>query len=295
MPFMIYNTDMYLSFYKFKEKPFNLTPDANFFYLSGHHQKALHSLIYGINDRKGFILLTGEVGAGKTTLCRMLLKDLNEKLNVAVVFNPYLSETGLLRTIISDFSIETKAKSRADLLNVLGDFLITQKKENRNVVLMIDECQNLRLPVIEQIRMISNLETEKEKLIQIILVGQPEFREKLALPKLLQLNQRISVRFHIPPLCGEDTKKYIEHRISVAGGEGIHFTDRAIAVIHGHSGGIPRMINVISDYALIAGFLDETKEISEKIALRAVRESKGEPTEDARTEEKKDLAEAVMQ
>ncbi|MDP8262046.1 MAG: AAA family ATPase [Candidatus Ancaeobacter aquaticus] len=270
---------MYLSFYNFKENPFNLTPDTHFLYLSKHHQMAMRSLLYGINERKGFILLTGEVGAGKTTLCRALLKELNEKINVAVVFNPYLSETGLLKTIIDDFSIETNAKTRADLLNVLGDFLISQRKQNKNVVLMIDECQNLRLPVIEQIRMISNLETEKDKLIQIILVGQPEFRQKITSPKLLQLNQRISVRYHIPPLNVEETKLYITHRIRVAGGHEVVFTDRALSVIYEYSKGVPRMINVLSDYALMAGFLEETKEISEKIVLRAIHEMSGAENE----------------
>jgi len=271
----IYNVAMYLAYYHFKEKPFNLTPDSNFLYLSKNHKTALQYLLYGINERRGFILLTGEVGAGKTTLCRSLLKELNDTLNIAVVFNPYLSETGLLRTIIEDFAIKTKAKSKADLITVLNNFLLEQRSVGRNVVLMIDECQNLRLPVIEQIRMLSNLETEKEKLIQIILVGQPEFRQKLADPRLLQLNQRISVRFHIPPLDQEETREYIEHRVGIAGGERVGFTDRAHALIHATSLGVPRMINILCDYALMAGFLEETKEITEKIVAKAVEEMKG--------------------
>ncbi|HRZ87333.1 MAG TPA: AAA family ATPase [bacterium] len=266
---------MYLSFYHFTEKPFNLTPDSNFLYLSQNHKMSLQYLMYGINERRGFILLTGEVGAGKTTVCRALLKELNDRMNIAVVFNPYLSETGLLRTIIDDFAIETKAKSKADLITVLNNFLLEQRSLGRNVVLMIDECQNLRLPVIEQIRMLSNLETEKEKLIQIILVGQPEFRDMLAQPKLLQLNQRISVRFHIPPLTRDEARQYIEHRIRVAGGADIVFTDRAHAIVYAQSGGIPRMINIICDYALIAGFIAETKEISEKVMQRALQEMRG--------------------
>jgi general secretion pathway protein A len=266
---------MYLAFYHFKEKPFNLTPDSNFLYLSRNHRTALQYLLYGINERRGFILLTGEVGAGKTTLCRSLLKELNDTLNIAVVFNPYLSETGLLRTIIEDFAIKTKAKSKADLMNVLNNFLLEQRNVGRNVVLMIDECQNLRLPVIEQIRMLSNLETEKEKLIQIILVGQPEFRQKLEDPRLLQLNQRISVRFHIPPLNHGETREYIEHRIRVAGGNGVFFTERAHALIYAQAGGVPRMVNILCDYALMAGFLEETKEITENIVEKAAHEMKG--------------------
>jgi len=189
-----------------------------------------------------------------------------------------------LRTIIEDFAIKTKAKSKADLITVLNNFLLEQRNLGRNVVLMIDECQNLRLPVIEQIRMLSNLETEKEKLIQIILVGQPEFREKLADPRLLQLNQRISVRFHIPPLTQGETQEYIEHRLRVAGGERINFTDRALALIYAHTGGVPRMINILCDYALMAGFLEETREITEKIIAKAIEEMKGTVLPDAAPE-----------
>ena len=236
---------MYLEFYGLKEEPFNLTPDSHFLYLSDQHRKALSHLKYGIEHKKGFIALTGEVGSGKTTVCRALLKMLDrQKHETALVLNSFVSSENLLRMIHKDFGITSENLNEKEtvpdntealkefLIDGLNRFLLQQDRERKTVILIIDECQNLSFEVLEQIRMLSNLETEKEKLLQIILIGQPEFLEKLSSYELRQLNQRITVRSHLAPLKYEECRDYIMHRLKIAGSDGsIRFAEKAMKMI----------------------------------------------------------------
>jgi general secretion pathway protein A len=267
---------MYLEFYGLSESPFNLTPDANFLYPSKVHREVLAHLLYGVNSRKGFIMVTGEVGSGKTTICRALLKKLGPNTDVALVLNSFLSEEELLKTVNEDLGISATGKTKKELIDELNDFLLQQRMKGRNVVLIIDEAQNLSFPVLEQIRMLSNLETEKEKLLQIVLVGQPELRRLIGSPRLRQLSQRITVRHHITPLTRDETIQYIYHRLKVAGAsENIVFANGALNEIYRFSRGIPRMINVICDQALLSGYVANSMRIDRKMILAAETEMKG--------------------
>ena len=267
---------MYREFFGLKEKPFNVTSDPNFLFLSHIHKEALSHLIYGIKEKKGFLEITGEIGAGKTTLCRALLSQLDKNTKTAFIFNSNLPELQLLQSILEDFGIIVGRKNKVSLFAQLNHFLIEEMSHGNNVVLIIDEAQNIKTRVLEEIRMLSNLETEKEKLFQIILVGQPELKEKLASPELKQLRQRIAVRFHITALEKDDTEKYIYHRLSVAGSSGnIRFYPEAIDYIFSFSGGIPRLINMACDKALLAAYVAETKEITLPIVERSVNELHG--------------------
>ena len=264
---------IYEEFYGFKEAPFNVTSDPTFLFFSRHHKEAFSHFVYGIRERKGFLQLTGEIGSGKTTLCRALLDTLDERTRSAIILNPNLSALQLLKAIITDFGIVTKARTRMELMNQLNHFLIEQLSEGNNVVLIIDEAQNLSLSVLEHILMISNLETHKEKLIQIALVGQPQLRQKLEDPTLHQLRQRIGVRYHILPLERDEIDQYIEHRLHVAGSNGkIHFKPKAVDQIYRYSKGIPRLINTVCDKCLLAGYVYETYEMTPEIAKRCVEE-----------------------
>ena len=208
---------MYCQFYGLKERPFNVTSDPAFFFSSRKHKEALSHLLYGVTQRKGIIVLTGEIGAGKTTLCRFFLNQLGINVKTAFILNPLFSEAQLLEAIINDFGLNIKNKSRLSLVGELNRFLLAQSAEKNNVVLIIDEAQHLKPQQLEQIRLLSNLETEKDKLLQIILVGQPELNHRLDLYQLRQLQQRIMVRYHIGSLDRTEIKDYIEHRINVAG------------------------------------------------------------------------------
>jgi len=248
-------SELYESFFHFNEVPFNLTPDPKFVYLSPGHQEVLEHMIYGIEQRKGFILIAGDVGAGKTTLTRLLVNRLDERTNNALIFNTFLNEIELLRAINRDFGLSTEGPTREALIEALNRFLIDKLASGGNAVLVIDEAQNLSVPVLEQIRMLSNLETETKKLIQIILVGQPELTRTLNRPDLAQLNQRITVRCRLSPMKFEDTVRYIHHRISVAGPQSlVRFNPRTYRLIHRFSGGVPRQINAICDRALLVAF-----------------------------------------
>jgi len=245
---------MYNSFFGFKENPFSLTPDPNYLYLSQYHKEAFDHFLYGINERKGFIVVTGGIGTGKTTLCRALLGYLNSSTKTALIFNAYISDMEFWKTINQEFGIETAvaAQSKKDYIDGLNQFLLETFSQDSNAVLLIDEAQNLSHTVLEQIRMLSNLETEKEKLIQIVLVGQSELRELLATPSLRQLDERIMVRYDLKPLDKQDVQGYIEHRLVVAGGKGnLRFTTGAFEAIYANSQGNPRRINGICDRALL--------------------------------------------
>ncbi|MCR4336420.1 MAG: AAA family ATPase [Candidatus Omnitrophica bacterium] len=265
---------MYNKFYGFSETPFNLTPNSRFFFASNKHTEALSTLIYAIEGRKGFVVITGEIGSGKTTVCRTLLGQLNSKTQTALITNTHLSSKDLLSTILEDLEIEHKPGSKAKLLSQLNNYLIEQLRLDQNVVLIIDEAQNLSPSVLEEVRMLSNLETENEKLIQIIFLGQPELKKKLSLPRLEQLRQRISVFFHISPLSREDAKAYILHRLRIASGTNTEFfTEEALDAVYEFSRGTPRLINQICDSALLTGYTEDTKVIDRKIIEEVVQES----------------------
>jgi general secretion pathway protein A len=268
---------MYHDFYQLKENPFNVTADPHFFYSSKSHSEAISNLVYGIEQRKGILVATGEVGTGKTTLCRKLLHQADKKTKFAFILNPNFSDLELLQMIAHDLGIRTKEQNKFTIVQALNQFLIKQANKNNNVVLMIDEAQNLTAGQLEQIRLLSNLETEKEKLLQIILVGQPELDQKLQLPELRQLQQRISVHFHIEPLEKTDIKTYVHHRLQKVlrdqhSVRTILFTEQAFEAIYRFTKGTPRTINILCDRALLAGFVAETYLIDEHIILNCAKE-----------------------
>lgn len=269
---------MYEEFYGLKEKPFTLTPDPRFFFLSENHREAFEHLLYGVKEKEGFILITGEVGAGKTTLCRALLNRLGTQgTQTALILNPMFSGQELLQCIVADFGIGGAGASKKELLEELNRFLLSQQSAGRSSVLIIDEAQNLPLPVLEELRILSNLETEKEKLLQIILIGQIELKEKLSLPRLRQLNQRISIRYHLQPLAKVEVPRYIRHRLTVAGSTGdLRFSTGALREICRYSQGIPRLINLACDRALLAGYAEQSREIRRQTVTRGLKSLEGE-------------------
>ena len=267
---------MYKNFYGLREAPFNMTPDPQFLFLSRNHRMALEVLRFGIAGRKGFMVITGEIGAGKTTVCRALLRSLGPNTKTALILNPSLSDTQLLRAICDEFKLQPAKTTKKDLYDALNAFLLRELAANHNVVLIVDEAQNLRPKALEQIRLLSNFETEKEKLLQIILVGQPELARLLQRDDLVQLKQRIALRQHIPPLVWEEVGDYIRHRLEVAGAGGrIHWADDALLLIHRHSRGVPRLINVLCDKALLAGYVSESFTIETEHVQRAIGDLEG--------------------
>ena len=265
---------MYLDFHGFREKPFNLTPDPRFVFLSKNHKEAFAHLLYGVNNRAGFILLTGEVGSGKTTVLRALLGQLDpDHYRTALIFNPRLSPGELLQNINREFGIPANTSNSSSFLDNLNQFLLQQNAEGRTVVLVIDEAQDLEAPVLEQIRLVSNLETDREKLIQIVLSGQPELLKILKRNEMRQLSQRITVRYHLKPMDFEDTVHYINHRLEVAGGRGaVIFSNSALKRIYRYSGGLPRLINAACDRALLTGYTRDTSRISLRIAAAGIKD-----------------------
>jgi len=268
---------MYCSYFGFREKPFSITPNPRFIYLSRHHKEAFAHLLYGIKNHAGFIELTGEVGTGKTTVLRTMLGQLEEDVcRCALILNPCLSALELLRNINREFAIPHEGLENGPLLDELNKFLLTENRAGRTVVLVIDEAQNLAPQVLEQIRLISNLETESDKLIQIVLAGQPELIDILAKPELRQLAQRITVRYHLQSMDFEDSSSYVRHRVQVAGGGNwINFTGEALKKIYRFSQGSPRLINIACDRMLLVAYTEDNAVISGKIAAAAIHELQG--------------------
>jgi general secretion pathway protein A len=264
---------MYKKFYGLRENPFDLTPDPDFLYLSKVHQKALAYLTYGVVSKKGFIQLTGEIGSGKTTLLKTLLMRNRNEVKSAFIVNPKATFEQLLRMILYQFSvIELEEEHTKDvLLGKFYNYLIEKSKQNCPVVVIFDEAQNIDISVLEEIRMLSNMETEKTTLVQLIFVGQPELREIFLLPKFRQLKQRISVAYHIAPLDRENTAAYINHRLQVAGAnDRLIFTQCACDKIYAYSNGVPRLINVACDATLLAGYVDEKDVLDENIVKEVI-------------------------
>jgi general secretion pathway protein A len=271
---------MYESYYGFAEKPFSLTPDPKYLYRSESHGNAFDLLRYAIGRREGFVAITGDIGTGKTTLCRALLEHIDRATFTALVLNPFLTEEDLLKRILQDFGVVSREDAKAgrlagatkqELIDALYDFLLSLVALKASAVLIIDEAQNLPMPVLEQIRILSNLETDKEKLLQIILVGQLELQALLRAPELRQLDQRISIRYELQPLERDGVAAYIAHRLTVAGAAtSIAFSSDAIDVVHRFSGGIPRLINLICDRALLAGFSAHAPRIGGEHVTQAV-------------------------
>lgn len=265
---------MYLDYYGFTEKPFTITPNPRFIFFSKIHKEAFALLLYGINNRFGFMELTGEVGTGKTTVLRTLLNQLgDDTYRIALIFNPSLSAVDLMRAINQEYGIPDTSGHVAGLLGELNSFLLRENAAGRTVVLVIDEAQNLAPDVLEQIRLISNLETESEKLIQIVLAGQPELGRLLSKPELRQIDQRIALRYHLRPLDREDSRAYIEHRLEIAGGRGkVVFSSSAIGAIYRYSRGTPRLMNMLCDRALLIGYTKDSRKITGRDAALAFRD-----------------------
>ena len=269
---------MYTSFFGLSEKPFAITPDPRYLYLSERHAEALAHLLYGINESGGFIQLTGEVGTGKTTVVRTLLSRVPHHADVAVILNPRISAVEFLQTICEELGLEipeSNHNSVKQMIDALNRRLLDAHAEGRRIIVLVDEAQNLPIDVLEQVRLLTNLETPTQKLLQIILIGQPELRELLDRTELRQLAQRITGRYHLKPLSREETKGYVRHRLRVAGAQEEIFTPHALNEVHRLSAGIPRVINVACDRALLGAFTQETRKISSALVRRAAGEVYG--------------------
>ena len=269
---------MYEQYYGFAEKPFSLTPDPKYLYRSESHANAFELLQYAIERREGFVVITGDIGTGKTTLCRALLEKIDRKTFTALVLNPFLSEEDLLRSILQDLGVVSRGEpwqrvrqpSKQELVNTLHDFLLSLVPLGARAVLIIDEAQNLPLPILEQIRILSNFETDKEKLLQIFLVGQLNLVPLLRSPELRQLDQRVSIRYQLKPLSEEEVGAYVSHRLAIANAErSVVFSPTALRVVHDYSGGIPRVINMLCDRALLGGYTAQTTRIDEDLVVTA--------------------------
>ena len=270
---------MYESYYGFSEKPFSLTPDPKYLYRSRSHADAFELLQFAVRRREGFVVVTGDIGTGKTTLCRALLEQVDRRTFTALVLNPFMTEEDLLKRILQDFGAVSREEVRAgrlagvtkqELIETLNDFLLSLVPLKASAVLVIDEAQNLPLGVLEQIRILTNLETDKEKLLQVILVGQPNLKALLRSPELRQLDQRVSIRYELQALDVETVAAYVAHRLTIAGGSAsVAFTSRALALVHRLSGGVPRLINLICDRALFAGFAAQASRITPDMVKHA--------------------------
>lgn len=267
---------MYLEFYGLREMPFDLAPNPRFLYFSPRHREAYNHLLYGIREGKGFVQLTGEVGCGKTTLCRALLHELGEGFATALILNPWLGPEDLLPAVTAEFGLPVLGGTARETLALLNEFLLSQHGQGREAVLLIDEAQDLTAEQLEQVRLLSNLETDERKLLQIILLGQPELRARLEEHRLRQLRQRITVRYHLGPLRFDELEAYIQFRLRMAGANGRpQFTTPALWRVQRYSRGIPRLVNALCDKCLLAGFVARRDQIGYTQVVRAIHELEG--------------------
>ena len=269
---------MYTDYFGLQEKPFSISPDPRYLYMSAHHREALAHLLYGISSDGCLILLTGDVGTGKTTVCKSLLEQLPENTRVAIIVNPKLNVKELLQTICEELQIDfdTTIDSIKHYIDAITGALLQSHAEGKTTLLIIDEAQNLDMEVLEQLRLLTNLETETSKLLKIILIGQSELQKKLESPEVAQINQRITSRYHLSPLNEPDAHQFIRHRLVVAGGGRMEFfSERALRLVYRISGGIPRLINILCDRALLGAYVEEVNQVSERIVGKAAKEVLG--------------------
>ena len=267
----------YESYYGFSEKPFDLTPDLRYLYRSESHSNAIELLQYAIDRREGFVVITGEVGMGKTTLCRALAEKVDRRTFPALLLNHFATEEELLRAIVQDLGLASREEdqrgarqpTKQQMAKILHDFLLSLVPLGGRAVLIIDEAQNLALPVLEQVRILSNFETPTDKLLQIFLIGQLSLVPLLRSPELRQLDQRVSIRYQLKPLSEEEVAGYVSHRLTMAGGRGVAFTPTALRVVHDYTGGVPRLVNMLCDRALLDGQSARTESISEELVASA--------------------------
>lgn len=267
---------MYLDYYGLKEPPFDITPNPRFLFYSTKHREAFNHLIYEIRERKGFVQLTGEVSAGKTTLCRAMLEQLGPNYSTTLILNPVLSSDQLMKAIAMEFGLNVKGLDRLETVEALNQHLLEQVEQGKDTVLIIDEAQDLTTELLEQVRLLSNLETDSRKLLQIVLLGQPELKRRLNDYRLRQLRQRITVRYHLKPLSRVEVAQYIQHRLLVSGAKDApYFTPMAIWRIYRYSGGIPRLVNALSDKCLLAGYVQQKDQIDYRTVGYAIQELEG--------------------
>ena len=266
-----------MEYYGLREPPFTITPNPRFLFFSAKHREAFNHLLYGIRERKGFVQLTGEVGAGKTTLCRALLDQLSPSFSTALIVNPILDADQLVKAIAMEFNLEVKGLDRLETVAEINHFLLRQLEQGKETVLIIDEAQDLTPALLEQVRLLSNLETDERKLLQIVLMGQPELRDRLNDHGLRQLRQRITVRYHLNPLTRSEIGQYVHHRLHVSGANGApFFTQPALWRIYQYTKGIPRLINALCDKCLLAGYVAQSDRIDFQMVGRARRELEGQ-------------------
>jgi len=276
-PDFCFKSLVYLEFFGLTRAPFDITPNPRFLFHSSKHREAFNHLLYGIRERKGFVQLTGEVGAGKTTLCRALLEQLDSNFSTALILNPVLNPDEMMKAIAMEFGLDVQGRDRLETVSAISGFLLNQIEAGRETVLIIDEAQNLTEELLEQVRLLSNIEMDDRKLLQIVLLGQPELRDRLNSPRLKQLRQRITVRFHLAPLTRAEVAQYIRHRLQVSGAHaGPKFSLPALWRIFNYSGGIPRLVNAVCDKALLASFVKRSQLISYSMVGRAIRELEGD-------------------
>jgi general secretion pathway protein A len=265
---------MYLEHFNLTERPFSITPDPRFLYMSARHREALAHLLYGLGDGGGFVQLTGEVGTGKTTICRCLLEQIPENVDLAVVLNPKVTSIELIATVCDELGVSYDAENVSVklLTDVLNRYLLDAYARGRHTVLIIDEAQNLSTDVLEQVRLLTNLETATQKLLQIILIGQPELRTLLARDDMRQLAQRVTARYHLEPISRDETSAYIKHRLQICGSSQTVFNKRAVDKIQQLSGGIPRLINVLSDRSMLGAYVEGKTQVDVKVVKKAASE-----------------------